>query len=147
MPLLSCWNNFIKLLNKFVINTIMNVHCSLFIVGSRFAVSLSEWLTVRLGLSTQLVQLQFDVAHWLLPIYVASMFSALTNSFPIGCISCSSCICTSFNTHWCITWCNYILRHLVTNFDKSWNQQVLENQLHYFLTWNQIDSSQHSKNL
>jgi hypothetical protein len=36
-------------------------------VGLMFVVFFNEWLKVLLGLSTQLVQLHFDVVHWLLP--------------------------------------------------------------------------------
>jgi hypothetical protein len=101
LPLSSCWNNFIKLLKKFVIATIVNVWYSLlgwglwcnlvngwrYIVGSFYTIGL-----------TVIWRWSLFSTH-----YVASMFGAFINSFIIGFICYSSYICVGFIACWCIT--------------------------------------------
>jgi hypothetical protein len=66
--------------------------------------------------------------------YVTSMFGAFIGSFLASCTYSSFCICADFNIGWCVTYSNYFLRLIMITFDISWNQQVLGNPLHYFLT-------------
>ncbi len=51
-------------------------------VGFMFVISFGEWSRVRLRPSTQLVQLQFNVVHWLLHSMLHSCLVHLLVHFP-----------------------------------------------------------------
>jgi hypothetical protein len=121
LPLLLCWNNFIKLLNTFIFATIVS-ECSLPIVGLRFVVSFGDYLGEWLGPLAQLILLHFLCRSLVCTLYVISMFGAFTNSFSISCTCCLFYICACSNTCWCITRSNYFLGLFVTNFHIFWNQ-------------------------
>jgi hypothetical protein len=108
-PLLLFWNNFIKLLNRFIIATIVNTCYSLlgwYLWCHLMNVWRYDWFHVH--------KLFYYNWCWMSAsaCCVASMIGAFIGSFPICYIYYLSYICANFVIDWCTTWFNSFLKLL-----------------------------------